>query len=240
MAGTYAQLNKLLQVSLVVMFMSAGAPSGATEIGTAFAQSGTVAVPPDKSSVAAKYGYVDPQKQIPDNLLLKALAAYDARVSKLKNSRYLSVVDFSVHSSLPRFFIIDMSNGSVLALHVAHGAGSDPKRTGYATRFSNTPQSEMSSLGLYVTAETYYGKHGYSLRLDGLSKTNSNVRGREIVIHGASYVHDKNVQAGRSWGCLAFSIAQHQTVIQLLKGGSLIYAGLETEPAPNSKLAKLN
>ncbi|MCP5916770.1 murein L,D-transpeptidase catalytic domain family protein, partial [Klebsiella pneumoniae] len=75
-----------------------------------------------------------------------------------------------------RFFIVDMNSGSVWPLHVAHGKGSDSNHDGYAEKFSNTSGSNASSLGYYITAETYNGSNGYSLRLDGMSSTNSNAR----------------------------------------------------------------
>ncbi|MFA5161009.1 MAG: murein L,D-transpeptidase catalytic domain family protein [Elusimicrobiales bacterium] len=147
------------------------------------------------------------------------------------NTDYVTVVDFTKHSSKARFFIIDMKSGAVKALHVAHGSGSDPGNTGYATKFSNQDGSHMSSLGFYLTGETYTGNHGRSMRLDGLSPTNSNVRARAVVVHGSSYVQEASVQPGRSWGCLALSDKVVQGVIDKLKkddkknGGSIIYAG---------------
>lgn len=172
------------------------------------------------------YQYVDPGKLIPRVLLNKALVYYHANRAYLPNQKYLTIINFSAHSSRQRMFIISMNSGEVLPLHMAHGTGSDPRNTGYATRFSNVEGSHRSSLGFYRTAETYFGKHGYSLRLDGLSETNSNARARAIVIHGATYVQDKNVKQGRSWGCPAVSMAQRVKVIDMLKEGSLIYAGL--------------
>ena len=88
--------------------------------------------------------------------------------------------------------------------------------------------SNASSLGYYMTAETYTGSHGYSLRLDGLSSTNSKVRSRAIVVHGADYVEEAAVIQGRSWGCPAVAMANRTTVINMIKGGSIIYAGLST------------
>lgn len=174
----------------------------------------------------ADYSNLDPQNLVPQNLLNEALAYYKNNLSKIRNKNYLSVVDFSANASKARFFIINMSNGSVLALHVAHGSGSDKNNDGYAETFSNKSGSNASSLGYYLTAETYIGKHGQSLRLDGLSSTNSNARSRAVVIHGASYVQDSNVKAGRSWGCLAVSNASRSKVVSKLEGGALIYAGL--------------
>jgi len=172
------------------------------------------------------YAYVDTRDVVPSKLKTAALAYYQANASRITNKTYLSVVDFSANSKYARLFIINMNSGAVTELHVAHGSGSDPNNDGYATLFSNTSGSHMSSLGFYLTAESYNGKHGLSLRIDGLSSTNSNVRARAVVIHGATYVYDKDTQAGRSDGCFAVSMAEHTTVVNELKNGSLLYANL--------------
>ena len=164
-------------------------------------------------------------QSIPKNLLAKALAYYHENYSSIENHTYLAVVDLSARSSEKRMHILNMKTGTVVHLHVAHGSGSDPNNDGFATVFSNTFDSEMSSLGFYKTAEIYSGAHGRSLRLDGLSSSNSNVRERAVVIHGADYVREANVKAGRSWGCFAVAMAQRNKVINLLKGGAIIYAG---------------
>lgn len=181
----------------------------------------------DVQSFALKndYSYLDPKGLVPDKLLNAAVAYYDANLSKISNKNFLSVIDFSQHSAKARFFIIDMKTGAVWAIHVAHGSGSDPNHDGFADRFSNTSGSNASSLGVYRTAETYSGKHGLSLRLDGLSSTNSNVRRRAVVVHGASYVVESAVKQGRSWGCPAVAMENRTKVINMIKGGSIIYAG---------------
>ena len=181
---------------------------------------------PQQDQILSSYAFVDPNHVVPDQLLKDALLYYNANLSKLSNKAYVTVVDFSQYSANARLYIINMSTGAVWAIHVAHGSGSDPGFSGYATKFSNVSGTNASSLGYYKTAETYSGNHGLSLRLDGLSSTNTNVRQRDIVVHGASYVYDSNQKAGRSWGCLAVSMANRSKVIQYIKSGSLIYAGL--------------
>jgi hypothetical protein len=183
-----------------------------------------------EDQVLALYDYVDPGHVVPDVPLKKALLYYDANKSHLKNSSVLSVIDFSQFSGKKRFFIIDMKSGSVWSIRVAHGKGSDPTHDGYAHSFSNVSGSNATSLGFYMTAETYYGDNGYSLRLDGLSSTNSNARSRAIVVHGASYVEEANVVQGRSWGCPAVALENRDKVINLIKGGSLIYAWSSSLP----------
>jgi hypothetical protein len=178
----------------------------------------------DRMVAADKYGYIDPQHVVPTEVLKSALAYYDKNSAAIKNKNYLAVINFAKNSKEKRFFIINMNSGAVLSLHVAHGKGSDPDFDGLATKFSNQSGSNMSSVGYYLTGETYYGDHGYSLRLDGLSSTNSNARSRAIVIHGASYVHESNVIQGRSWGCPAVDMSVRDKVINYLKGKALIYA----------------
>ncbi len=180
----------------------------------------------NRDLILLNYPHLDPGKKVPLKLLEKALTYYKANLSKIKNKKYLSIIDFTKHSSKARFFIIDMESGKVKAIHVAHGKYSDPDADGYATSFSNTTESKKSSLGFYATAEIYYGKHGRSMRLDGLSSTNSNARRRAVVIHAANYVREDNVQAGRSYGCPAVNNSMIGYVLDKLHGGSIIYADL--------------
>ncbi|MBY0414413.1 MAG: murein L,D-transpeptidase catalytic domain family protein [Bdellovibrionales bacterium] len=172
-----------------------------------------------------QYSFIDTEKVIPQNLLEEALKFYEENAAKIKNKRLLGIIDFKAHNSKERFFILDMESGRVESYLTAHGKNSDPDFDGYATKFSNTPDSNMSSLGFYLTAETYYGKNGYSLRLDGLSATNSNARARAIVIHGADYV-TPGPKIGRSYGCPALEMRYHQDLIDRLKDGALLFAGL--------------
>jgi hypothetical protein len=174
-------------------------------------------------TIEEKYSHVDQDKIVPAALLSKTLAYYDANQSKIKNKNYIIVIDFKQHNSKKRFYLINMNTGDVEQYLTAHGKNSDPDFDGYATKFSNTEGSLMSSVGFYVTAETYYGDNGYSLRLDGLSPTNSNARSRAIVIHGASYVRDVSL-IGRSYGCPALEEQYAADVIDTIKGGVLIYA----------------
>lgn len=182
-----------------------------------------------EAMVLAKYSYLDPNRLVPTNLLRKAVLYFDANSSKFANKRVISVIDFSARSTKARFFVIDLATGSVWAMHVAHGKNSDLNHDGYADSFSNASGSNQSSLGFYKAAETYYGAHGLSLKLDGLSSTNSRARARAVVIHGASYVQDTSVIQGRSWGCPAISMKNRDVLVSRLKGGSLIYAGLSAK-----------
>jgi hypothetical protein len=145
-----------------------------------------------------------------------------------------AVLDFSAHSGTPRFHLVDRASGRVLqTFRVAHGQGSEGSRNdGQAEVFSNVPDTNASSLGLYRTAETYVSAvyPGVAMRMDGLSPTNSNARARFIVIHSARYMEPESWQgkkAGRpglSDGCFVFSKADRDAVVSSLQGGALIYA----------------
>ncbi|MDM0000532.1 murein L,D-transpeptidase catalytic domain family protein [Variovorax sp. J22P240] len=146
---------------------------------------------------------------------------------------YSAVLDYSVHSSQPRFHVIDRSTRTIAhSFVVAHGIGSEPEdNDGIPQVFLDVPDSFASSIGLFRTDEIYMSPtegNGLSMRLRGLSPTNSNAYKRLIVIHAQWYVEPEFValygKAGRSDGCLVFSSADRDTVIDLLRGGALIFA----------------
>lgn len=138
----------------------------------------------------------------------------------------LAIADFSMPSTEKRLWVIDMDSRKVLFHEfVAHGRNSGDN---YAGEFSNIPSSHMSSLGFYVTGETYTGKHGLSLYLDGKDKEfNDNARSRAIVMHGADYVSTDFIKQhgrlGRSFGCPALSMECYQTVIDSISKGSCLF-----------------
>jgi hypothetical protein len=169
---------------------------------------------------------LDPDHLVPPNLLLKAYNYYQTNLDKITNQHHMSIIDFKKHNSIERLFVIDMDSGLVEKFLVAHGKNSDPTFSGFASTFSNIAESRMSSLGFYLTAETYSGEHGYSLRLDGLEETNSKARERAIVLHGADYVFP-GLKIGRSFGCPAVEMRYHQHIIDLIKDGALLYAAFE-------------
>ncbi len=168
--------------------------------------------------------YVDRKGEIPAKALEKALDFYKNNQQRISNKRFIAIADFTQHSSNKRLYIVNMENGQVKKYLAAHGKGSDANHDGYAGRFSNEPNSNATSLGFYLTAETYQGKHGYSLRLDGLENSNSNARDRDIVFHGADYVVNNGGKIGRSLGCPAVENALAREVIDMIKGGALYLA----------------
>ncbi|WP_418264858.1 murein L,D-transpeptidase catalytic domain family protein [Flavobacterium faecale] len=138
----------------------------------------------------------------------------------------LTLIDFSLSSNTQRLWVIDLDHNVILFNSlVAHGRNSGDE---FAASFSNTPESFKSSLGFYATAEIYTGKHGKSLRLDGLEKgVNDNARERAVVMHGASYVSKSfianNRRLGRSLGCPAIPVELTNEIIQTIKDKSCLF-----------------
>ena len=177
----------------------------------------------DVDAILAKYADV-PHPGVREELYENAILYYETNLDRIPNRRWLSILDFSKHSKNRRFFVLDMEGGPMASYVVSHGKKSDPNDDGIATMFSNVNGSNMSSIGYYLTAETYIGSNGRSLRLDGLSSTNSNARERLVVIHGANYVEEGRDKQGLSLGCPAFSHSIVQGLIDKLREGSIIYA----------------
>lgn len=165
--------------------------------------------------------------KLPKKSLQQAMDYFHLNRFKITNQKYISIINYAQKSYEKRFYIIELNSGHVLSLHTAHGRGSDPSHSGAASTFSNNPGSNASSLGYFLTAETYEGAHGLSLKLDGLSPSNNSARDRSLVIHGADYVKEKDTTQGRSFGCPAVAMEVHKKVIDLLKNGSLLYAVYE-------------
>jgi len=139
----------------------------------------------------------------------------------------LAVIDYSLPSTEPRLWVFDLQRQRLLFEElVAHGRNTGEHK---AERFSNTLGSKMSSIGLFLTAETYTGSNGYSLRLHGLEKGfNDLAMERAIVMHGAPYVSqaiaERLGRLGRSWGCPAVRQEMARAIIDTLKGGTLLFA----------------
>lgn len=138
----------------------------------------------------------------------------------------LSIVDFNQSSRTKRLWVIDLANKKLLFnTYVAHGQGSGDDM---ATSFSNIANSHQSSVGFYITDNIYYGKHGISLRLNGMDKGfNSNALNRAIVVHGAEYVSENFInqygRLGRSFGCPAIPVALTPGIINTIKDKTCLF-----------------
>ncbi len=145
---------------------------------------------------------------------------------KLNRSNVISICDFSQSSRSRRLYVVDLENKKILVnTYVAHGRRSGGE---YAKSFSNNRSSHKSSLGFYVTEDTYVGKHGLALKIHGLEKGfNDKADRRNIVVHGSKYVGEDYLKTnrinGRSFGCPAIPLDDVDDVIDNIKGGSCLF-----------------
>ena len=157
-----------------------------------------------------------------------AFKGYEKLLKKrtISNPDIITICDFSLSSRKRRLFVIDLKEcGLVLNTYVAHGRKSG---TEYARKFSNKASSHQSSLGFYVTGDTYYGDNGLSLRLNGQDAGfNDNAERRNIVIHGSEYVGDDFIRTnsfmGRSFGCPAVPKQETIDIVNTIKKGSCFF-----------------
>lgn len=146
--------------------------------------------------------------------------------NKIINNDYITICDFSQSSRNKRLYIIDLKNGRLLInTYVAHGRNSGGE---FATRFSNRPESLESSLGFYITENTYIGEHGLSLKIKGVEKGfNDRAASRMIVLHGAVYAESNflahNGFLGRSFGCPAVPASESKAIINTIKNGTCFF-----------------
>jgi hypothetical protein len=162
------------------------------------------------------------------NVFKKALIGYlNLKARDLVSAKQLlTIVDFNKSSTQKRLWIIDLAEQKLLFnTLVAHGQGSGGDKP---DKFSNQPNSHQSSLGFYVTSDIYRGKHGLSMKLDGMDKGfNTNAKERAVVIHGADYVSQQFVnqhgRLGRSHGCPALPIELTGKIIENIKGKTCLF-----------------
>ncbi|MFY0601597.1 MAG: murein L,D-transpeptidase catalytic domain family protein [Cyclobacteriaceae bacterium] len=208
----------LSMLSLFISYQQDISPSG-VEISTLQNQSGT-------DSLLEKLSSQVKEDSSLQEALKQGLIGYKYFSKEKTLNSQLVIIDFTKPSDQKRFYIFDLTKEKIVhSDHVAHGKNSGLT---YANSFSNQRHSNSSSLGFYRTAETYRGKHGLSLRLDGLETgINHNARERAIVMHSAKYANpdfiEKYGRLGRSFGCPALPEKDYSRIIDLIKEGSLLF-----------------
>ncbi len=190
--------------------------------------------------VSHGYGFSYPHTKLADEIIAKnqylnkdmvyeAVVAFNIVKKKYKNvdSHVMTMVDFTLPSSVKRMYVVDTDSKKVVdILHVAHGSNSGVRM---AVRFSNNFQSHQSSLGAFLTGAKYVGKHGLSMRLQGLEPgLNDHAARRDIVVHSAWYMTDAFIKAhhraGRSWGCFAVAPKELNRLLKLIGHHSFLFA----------------
>src|SRR3990167_4071781 len=198
-------------------------------ISAALLSSGLISSTPITSNVNQQTQQLSQEApQLNKKVLQLALTAYhNASDNGTVKKPILTVIDYSLPSSKQRMWIFDVNKEQLLYnTYVAHGKNSGMD---VPNHFSNQSNSKASSLGTYITRDTYYGSKGLSLNLEGLEKGfNDNAYDRRVVVHGAWYVEPQFIKssgrAGRSWGCPSIAKTLAKPVINAIKGGSVLFA----------------
>lgn len=187
-----------------------------------------VARPQPAAPVAAQAAPPPRIAGVSQSLVERAMAARDAHAGALRQRDRIAIIDFTPASYRSRLALVDVANGRVDKLLVAHGIGSDPGHTAFLQRFSNDDGSEATCEGAFVASDYYVGQHDRSQRLVGLDPSNSNALSRAIVIHAAWYANKdmlvKHGKLGRSQGCFAVGETELDRVFAHLGEGALVYA----------------
>ena len=183
------------------------------------------AVPPPAPALPT---VVEPNPAYDRKLLEIAAREVERSGAKVWRRDIVGIADFARPSTLPRFHFVNLEGGTIRSFYVSHGRGSDREHSGFLQEFSNTPGSEATSRGAYLTCEWYNGKYGTSIRLEGLDQDNSNALDRAIVMHPAWYASPgliaRQGKLGRSEGCFAMAPDQFNEALWNLSGGRLLYA----------------
>ena len=172
---------------------------------------------------------LDPQRLVRPELMSRAMAALDVHSHKITLRDRMYLVDFQKFSGEQRLYEVDLIGGRVTAFRTCHGRGSDPEHSGFARRFSNTPDSYMSSVGAYATAGAGWGaQQGPNVLLDGLEYSNNLARDRAIIIHGADYADPdflaREGKLGRSYGCFSTAHTDLPMLRERMGEGRLLFA----------------
>lgn len=222
----------LAQLSFVVSKKSFGAQNRSTSDTTAVGVSDNTSVSVSNSFLAKNLAVYDSLNLAEEGLSINVFEMALKGMEKLiqagitERDNIIAIADFSQPSSSKRLYIVDLSNYELkFRTWVAHGRKSG---TEMASQFSNKISSYQSSPGFYVTGSTYQGKHGYSLKLEGVERgINDNAGRRAIVMHGAEYVNPNLIPKlgyiGRSQGCPAIPMNLHRSVIDQLKEGVCLF-----------------
>jgi hypothetical protein len=165
---------------------------------------------------------------IDPRLLGRAMASFQRHRASVRVADVIAIADYSQPSRMRRFHLVDMVAGGTTSMLVAHGRGSDPAHSGWLQQFSNKDGSYASCSGAFVTGAEYVGKHGRSMRLEGLDPSNSNALDRAIVVHSAPYVTEAMARemgkVGRSQGCFTVTAEDLSQVLARLGPGRFLYS----------------
>nr|WP_294858905.1 murein L,D-transpeptidase catalytic domain family protein [uncultured Fluviicola sp.] len=149
---------------------------------------------------------------------IESVRNYIKNKGALYSSQKAILIDMKIPSKYFRLFVVDLKTGKVISKGLcAHGSGSEIAGTD-SLRFSNIPNSYMTSLGLYKVGGSYQGNFGKSYKLAGLEKSNDQAAARAIVLHRYSCVPDEEqyYPICNSLGCAMLSENYFEELIPII------------------------
>lgn len=219
----------ILGGSAMLAGCGAKAPVITASAGATIAPVSAAPPPPAIETASLTTPPLDPRGHVRKELMERAMAALDVHHRKIPLRDRMYLVDFKKFSGEERLYEVDLVGGDVKVLRTCHGRGSDPGHSGFAQRFSNTPDSNMSSVGAFATAGASWGsQQGPNVLLDGLEYTNDKARERAIIIHGADYADPEFLaregKLGRSYGCFSVAHTDLPALRERMGEGRLLFA----------------
>lgn len=144
-------------------------------------------------------------------------AAHLHHRAAIRKPQLWTLIDYTLPFTDVRLWVLDARHDdAVLASsRVSHAWNSGML---FASRFSNQPGSELSSLGSFVTAaRPYDGGYGRSLRVRGLDPgQNDNALERAIIFH-------PDMGLTHSAGCFMLPDRVAKRIVDTIAGGSFVY-----------------
>jgi len=185
---------------------------------------GRFVLPPEENKLSVQSSVAEALLPDPLSRVIRA-TLIAAEKNQIDHNHIITVIDYSLPANQKRLWVFDLNTKQLLFhTYVSHGIKSGALMS---NRFSNRNNSKASSMGIYRTQKTYYGREGLTLKLQGLDiGFNDNAENRAIVMHGGWYMEEgfitKYGRSGRSWGCPALPLSVSNDIINTIKDNALL------------------
>ena len=173
-------------------------------------------------------------KEKPDFLpFYLAMQWYNKQKNNIRNSKYLTVVDYSKSVNENRLYVINMQTLTVEnCVPTWHGKNSWNTQT--TSKFSNNPNSNQTSIGFFRTPSGLKSNSKWTwkwLFLNWMEYSNNNAVNRWIAVHPVwSFFYSRTEKGHKAWdstseGCITIRSADNPgEIMNKIKWDSLIYS----------------
>lgn len=162
-----------------------------------------------------------------------AMQWYNKQKNNIRNSKYLTVVDYSKSVNENRLYVINMQTLTVEnCVPTWHGKNSWNTQT--TSKFSNNPNSNQTSIGFFRTPSGLKSNSKWTwkwLFLNWMEYSNNNAVNRWIAVHPVwSFFYSRTEKGHKAWdstseGCITIRSADNPgEIMNKIKWDSLIYS----------------